>query len=81
MADPCAPDVRQSTTHRELITYVIEQAIVVSTASIVRIDSGADAPRSGMFSDERSAVELPTTVTRCNLCPRSDLSPMFPAAR
>ena len=59
MADSSARDVRQSTTHRELIPYVIEQPIVVSTASIVRIDPGADAPRSGVFSDERPAVERP----------------------
>jgi hypothetical protein len=52
-------NLRQSTAHRELITYVIEQPIVVSTASIVRIDSVADAPRNGGFSDERSAVERP----------------------
>lgn len=34
-----------------------------------------------LFSDERSVVERRTTVTRCNLCARSGLSPMFPAAR
>lgn len=57
MGNSYVPAVRQSTTHPELITYVIEQPIVVSTASIVRIDSGADAPRSDVFSDQRSAVE------------------------
>ena len=59
MGDPCARDVRQSTTHRELIAYVIEQPIVAPTASIERLDSGADAPRSAVFSDERLAVERP----------------------
>ena len=59
MDDSRVRDVRQGATHRELITYVIEQSIVVSTASIVRIDSGADAPRSGMFSGETPAVERP----------------------
>jgi hypothetical protein len=59
MGNPYARAMRENATHRELFTYVIEQPIVVSTASIVRIDSGADAPRSGVFSDERSAVERP----------------------
>ena len=59
MGNSYARAVRPSTTHRELITYVIEQPIAVPTASIVRIDSGADAPRSGVFSDERPAVERP----------------------
>ena len=59
MGNPYARAVRQSTTHRELIPYVIEQPIVVSTTSIVRIHSGADAPRSGVFSDERLAAERP----------------------
>ena len=81
MGDSCVRDVRRSTTYRELIPDVIEQLIVVPTASIERIDSGADAPRSGVFSDERPAVSGRTTDTRCNLCARSDLSPMFPAAR
>lgn len=47
MDDPCVRDGPQGTTRRELSPYAIEQPIVVSTASIVRIDSGADAPRSG----------------------------------
>ena len=59
MGNSFAWNVRQSTTHRELIPYVIEQPVVVSTASIVRIESGADAPRSGVFSVERPAVERP----------------------
>ena len=58
MTRVCATS-RQGTTHRELIPYVIEQPIVVSTASIVRIESGADAPRKRAFSDELSAVERP----------------------
>jgi hypothetical protein len=57
MGNSCPRDVRQSTTHRELITYVIEQPIVVPTVSIERIESGADAPRSGAFIDERSTTE------------------------
>lgn len=59
MGDSWTREVRQSTTHRELFIYVIEQPMVVSTASIVRIDSLADAPRSGVVSDERSAVVRP----------------------
>ena len=57
MDDSYAPAVRPSTTHRELIPYVIEQPIVVSTGSIMRIESGADAPRRIAFSDERLATE------------------------
>lgn len=56
MADSTAAVV-QGTTHRELIICVIEQPIVVSTASIERLESGADAPRNGVFSDERSTAE------------------------
>ena len=59
MGNSYARAVRQSTTHRELIPYAIEHSIVLSTASIVRINSGADAPRSGVFSDERVAAERP----------------------
>jgi hypothetical protein len=59
MGDSCAREVRRSTTHRELMPCVIEQPIVVSTGSIVRIESGADAPRKRAFRDERSAVEVP----------------------
>jgi hypothetical protein len=73
--------VRPSTTHRELIPYVIEQPTVVSTASIVRIELGTDAPRSVGFSAKGRLSSRRTTDTRCNLCARSDLSPMFPAAR
>jgi hypothetical protein len=58
MIGVCAAS-RQGTTHRELIPYMIEQPIVGPTGSIVRIESGADAPRSAVFSDERSAVEQP----------------------
>ena len=58
MIRACAA-LRQGTTHRELIPYVIEQPIVVPTGSIVRIESGADAPRNRAFSDERSAVARP----------------------
>jgi hypothetical protein len=56
MDDSCAPAVRPSTVHRELITCVIEHPIVVPITSIVRIESGADAPRKRAFSDERSTV-------------------------
>jgi len=59
MDDSCVRDARQGTTHRELIPYVIEQPIVGCIASIVRIESGADAPRTRAFRDERSAVERP----------------------
>ena len=59
MGESCTRQVRRRTTHRELIPYVIEQPIVVSTASIERLESVADAPRSRMFSDERSVVERP----------------------
>jgi hypothetical protein len=59
MGNSYARAVRESTTRRELIPCVIEQPILVSTASIVRIDPSADAPRSGVFSDERPAVERP----------------------
>ena len=81
MGDSSARDLRQSTTHRESIPYVIEQPIVLPTTSIVRMDSGADAPRSSGFSDEDRPSSGRETDTRCNLCARSDLSPMFPAAR
>ena len=57
MGDAYAPAVRPSTTHRELIPYVIEQPIVVSTGPIVRIEAGADAPRRRALSDERSTAE------------------------
>lgn len=60
MADPRTRVVRQRTTRRELIPCVIEQPIVVSTESIVRIESGADAPRYAMFSDEGSSIEPPS---------------------
>ena len=56
MADLCMRNVRRGTTHRELIPYVIEQPMIGSTESIVRLESGADAPRKRAFSDERSAV-------------------------
>lgn len=56
MADMTDADIR-GTTRRELIAYVIEQRIVVPTASIERIEPGADAPRKGAFSDERPTVE------------------------
>lgn len=72
--------VRQSTTRRASIPCVIDPPVVVSTASIVRIDPSADAPRSGVFSDKDRPSRGRTTDTRCNLCARSDLSPMFPAA-
>ena len=57
MGDSYPPAVGPSTTHRELIPYVIEQPIVVSTGSIMRIESSADAPRRIAFSDERSTAE------------------------
>ena len=57
MGDSCAREGRRSTAHRELIPHVIEQPIIVSTASIERIESVADTPRIRVFSDERSTVE------------------------
>lgn len=60
MDDPCVCDVPQCTTRRELILYVVEQPIVMSTESIVRIESGADAPRKRAFSDETSTTGRPT---------------------
>lgn len=59
MDDSYVRDVRQGTTHRELIPSVIEQPIIVSTESIVRLESGADAPRKRAFTDERLAVWRP----------------------
>lgn len=53
MTDP----ISEGTMRRGLIAYVIEQRIVVSTASIERIEPGADASRRGAFSDERPTVE------------------------
>lgn len=54
MDDPGVRDVPQGTTPPELSPYAIEQAIVVPTASIVRIDSGADAPRSGIVQRRKT---------------------------
>ena len=57
MADWALPAGRQSTTRREWPPYVIEPPIVVSTESRLRIKSAADAPRLGVFSDERTSLK------------------------
>jgi len=81
MADSCARDVRQSATHRELITYVIEQRpscqqrLSCELTQVLTLRGAVCSATKGRPSTRR------TTVTRCNLCARSDLSPMFPAAR
>jgi hypothetical protein len=85
MGNPRARDVRQSTTYRELSTYVIEQPIVVPTASIERIESGADASRSAIVSDERWAIMRSNGTQGVTYVPGlicgSSTSPMFPAER
>ena len=73
--------VGQSTTRRELCAYVIGRQIVVSTASIVRMDPADDAPRSSVLTDETRPSSARNHQRKGNYVRGLILSPMFPAAR
>lgn len=81
MGDSCARDVRQSATLGELITCVIEPRL--SLRQSLSCDLNQVLSLRGWERSEHENLSSRGTqqVTRCNLCARSDLSPMFPAAR
>ena len=50
MADPADLHVSSSTTHRELIIYVIEHLFSFRQSLFVRLERSAGAPRSWIIS-------------------------------
>jgi hypothetical protein len=59
MAEASHPDAPLGTTHRELIICGIERGSRFLQHPVVRLDPGADAPRSWNVSEPESNVEPP----------------------